>query len=235
MVTVTFDLPMGQYNGDGYWKDAYDPEFSYWVIGVGYNVGVFFSHQAEVTEYDGVEYKSYTGFVPTIVDDQADHSDDDWTKYQFGCMAPTNGQGFAVAHWDVRENETTTLENRSCLIDFVYSVRPVALSITNTTYAYWAMLKGTAFSKPFTTNDYLAVDIWGVDKGKETFYQTVYLAENGDIVDSWQSIDLTGMGEVQQIYFTMRSSDSGEWGMNTPAYFALGALQVVYPGTSSSK
>ena len=232
LITYDFELNASEYTPDGVSVNAYNPDAG--ALYISYpSPGVLFSHKAEVTEYDGVEYKSFTGFVPSKVDDQTDHSGDDWTLYQFSAIAPSYGVGFLVAHWDVRENENTKLEERSCIMDFVYSVKPVKISITNSSYAYWVMKNGSAFSKPFTDDSYLALDIYGVSNFKETYFDTVYLYKDGKYIDTWQSIDLTGMGEVNQIYFTMRSSDSGEWGMNTPAYFALGSVQVLYPGTKN--
>lgn len=229
-ITYDFTIEPELYNPEGYWIDAYNPEMAQWSL----YPTAFFSHKAEVTSYDGVEYKSYTGFVPSVVYDIEDHSGEDWTQYQFASVAGLyEKQGYVVAHWDTRENETTQLVDRSCLIDLTVPVKPVSIAVTNTTYAYYVMQNGSAFSKPFTSDSYLDLDIYGVSKGKETYFQTVHLYSNGLPVANWQLIDLTGMGEVEQIYFTMRSSDTGEWGMNTPAYFALSSFQVVYPGNKN--
>ena len=90
------------------------------------------------------------------------------------------------------------------------------------------MKEGSAFSKPFTESDYLILDIYGVTNGVSSLGKSVYLARDGKFIDNWQIIDLAELGPVQQIYFMMRSSDSGEWGMNTPAYFAMGTIQAIY-------
>lgn len=226
---MTFDFTFGAetYNADGYWSEVYNPDYSFFRV----MPGASFSHKAQVSVYDGVEYKSFTGFCPSIVQDSADHTGDDWTKFQFGAIAQSGGFGYLIAHWDVRETAQTTLSDRSCLIEcFGYTFRPIAIKVTNTTYAYWAMKNGTAFSRPFGPDDYLILDIYGVNKGVATLGQSVELAKNGSFVDTWQQIDLTSLGDVQQIYFTMRSSDEGEYGMNVPAYFALGSLQFLLLG-----
>ena len=41
------------------------------------------------------------------------------------------------------------------------------------------------------------------------------------IVDDWTWVDLTGLGPIVGLEFTMSSSDVGEFGMNTPSYFAM--------------
>lgn len=223
-VTMDFTLDEVYYNHDGYWSDVYSTEEGPFGL-----YPMIFSHKAESTEYDGVTYKSFTGFCPSIVDDQTDHTGADWTQYQFASIAKPYMYGYLIAHWDVRETEDTKLEDRSCLINLGAKCHPVALSVTNTTYTYWAMKNGTGFSRPFNSDDTLILDIYGVHDGVPMLGQSVYLAKNGEFVDKWQVIDLTPLGETQYIYFTMRSTDTGAYGMNVPAYFALGSIQAVYP------
>ncbi len=228
-VYYDFSFEPDTYNDLGYWKEVYNPEQG--VFGV--QPSALFSHNAQVTEYDGVVYKSFTGFCPSVVNDNKDHTGDDWTLYQFGCMSNTGGlTGYLIAHWDVMETEQTQVEDRSCLINFQTAVNPVALTIDNTAYTYWVMKKGSAFSKPFTDSDWLALDINGVDgDGKTVSRITVDLAAKGNAIDKFTQVDLQPLGKnIHAIYFTMRSSDTGQWGMNTPAYFALGSMYVVYPG-----
>ena len=229
MVRFDFTMESSFYNVDGYWDDVYNPEITYFPqelpLGVLFP---FFSHKAQVDTYDGVEYKSFTGFCPSVVRDASDHTGQDWTQFQFGAIADTNN-GYMIAHWDVRETESTPDIDRSCWMDFSqYDVLPIAMTVTNTSYAYWVMRNGSAFSRPFGENDYLRLTIHGVKNGVETGKTTVDLASNGKIVDIWKNVDLTPLGKVNFIYFTMESSDSGEWGMNTPAYFAIGDLSVYY-------
>lgn len=228
LLTFDFTLNEDAYNDLGYWKDVYDTEsLPYFTL---YPLGAF-THRAQVDTYDGVEYKSFTGFCPSRVFDPFDHTGEDWTLYQFASAVNQASTGYMIAHWDVRENAQTTLSDRSCLIEcFGYTFRPVSVGISNTSYAYWAMKNGTAFSKPFGPEDYLILDIYGVNKGVATLGASVPLAQNGEIVNTWQNVDLTALGEVQQIYFTMRSSDTGQYGMNVPAYFAMNSLQLMLLG-----
>ena len=53
-----------------------------------------------------------------------------------------------------------------------------------------------------------------------------YLADLRDeakayIINDWRYVDLSGLGKVKTIGFEMSSSDTGDWGMNTPAYFCF--------------
>lgn len=229
-ITIDFNLEISDYTDQGYWVNVYNPQWKAFALHFGPKT-IGFSHHAEVTEYEGVEYKSFTGFCPSIVDDQTDHSSEDWTLYQFASMANPQGFGYTIAHWDVRETEQTPLADRSCMIDFITTVQPVSMTVTNTAWTYWVMKNGSAFSRPFSTSDELILDIYAVKDKSASLAKSVYLAHNGQFVDDWETVDLSGLGEVEQIYFTMRSTDSGDWGMNTPAYFAIGSMQVVYVGS----
>ena len=37
----------------------------------------------------------------------------------------------------------------------------------------------------------------------------------------WTLVDLTALGEVDNIQLSMSSSDTGDYGMNTPAFIAI--------------
>ena len=111
------------------------------------------------------------------------------------------------------------------------------LYVTNNNYAYYSMLEGDAFSKKFggeSGNDQdwflLAItgkNVDGVVTGTVDFYLADYrFADNSAdyIVNTWQYVDLTSLGAVKSLEFGLSSSDVGDWGMNTPAYFALDTL-----------
>jgi hypothetical protein len=123
-----------------------------------------------------------------------------------------------------------------------------SVNITNTTYAALSMRDGDSFGKQFGSN----LDANGVDdgtNGEDFFYLTIY-AENAShevfdsvqvyladyrfsdnnqdyILDSWETVDLSVITEpVYFLSFSFTSSDVGQWGMNTPAFFAMDELLV---------
>ncbi len=115
---------------------------------------------------------------------------------------------------------------------------PVELTVTNTTYAYFAMLEGDGFSKQFSVEDqdWFRLDIRGLDvEGNQTGIVPFYLAdfrfESADdafIIDEWTSVQLSALGEeTRSLEFALSSSDVGDFGMNTPAYFVMGDLTAV--------
>lgn len=116
-----------------------------------------------------------------------------------------------------------------------------SLYINNTTLTYLSMQNGDTFAKKFggedgTDPDWFMLTIHGMDKdGNETseaveFYLADYRSEHNYqdyIVDAWTEVDLTPLGSnVKQLKFVLSSSDNGDYGMNTPAYFAFDDLVI---------
>lgn len=106
--------------------------------------------------------------------------------------------------------------------------------ITNSTYAYFSMLDGDAFAKKFggitgDDSDFFLLTIRAYQGGELSdvdieFYLADYtFVDNSQdyIVDEWTYVDLTSLGEADSLSFSLTSSDVGEFGMNTPAYFCI--------------
>jgi len=107
--------------------------------------------------------------------------------------------------------------------------------ITNGTYAYFDMKEGSTFSKKFggsTGNDpdYLRIVIsaWKDSGNAADTSIEVYLADyrNSDnskdfILKDWQWVDLKSFGAVDSFGFYFESSDTGDFGINTPRYFCI--------------
>ncbi|MEO8627357.1 MAG: DUF4465 domain-containing protein [Betaproteobacteria bacterium] len=118
---------------------------------------------------------------------------------------------------------------------------------TNTTYAALSMLNGDTFAKKFggasgNDQDFFKLTIIGKDAlgattGTVDYYLADYRFSNNaaDYVrNAWGVVDLTSLGAVSSLGFELASSDSGQFGINTPAYFAMDNLAVIAvpePGT----
>ncbi|QDU70382.1 DUF4465 domain-containing protein [Mucisphaera calidilacus] len=117
----------------------------------------------------------------------------------------------------------------------------VSASITNTTYAALAMRDGnlvaTAFGSDPQGTDLFTVTLNGYSGANGTGALTgstaaitlgSYTAVDGlFILDTWQAIDLTVVGDARSIGLSFSSTDVGEFGINTPTYIALDNLQLV--------
>ncbi len=106
--------------------------------------------------------------------------------------------------------------------------------ITNNTYTYLSMLNGDGFAKKFggllgDDPDYLVLTIKKYKDGvlgmdSVNFYLADYRFEDNSqdyIVSDWQYVDLTSLGDVDSLSFTLDSTDKSSVGMNTPAYFSM--------------
>lgn len=106
--------------------------------------------------------------------------------------------------------------------------------ITNSVYTYLDMKNGSGFTKQFggpdgTDSDFFKLYVTGIDdEGIETgtvdFYLADFRSENPEedyIVNDWVWLDLTPLGLVSEISFSMASSDTSAFGINTPTYFCI--------------
>jgi hypothetical protein len=106
--------------------------------------------------------------------------------------------------------------------------------ITNSTYAYNSMKLGDSFAKKFggaSGNDpdffkLVVKKYQGGTLGSDSveFYLADYrFADNSQdyLVKQWTWVDLTSLGNADSLEFTLRSSDAGSFGINTPAYYCI--------------
>ncbi len=116
--------------------------------------------------------------------------------------------------------------------------------VTNSTYATMSMEQGDDFAKKFggtdgNDPDWFMLSIWGMLDGEPTDTNEYYLADyrfedntKDYIIKTWQWIPMSCVGRVDSLFFSLSSSDVGDWGMNTPAYFCMDNFSV-FPNTTS--
>jgi len=110
---------------------------------------------------------------------------------------------------------------------------PKGFYVTNTTYAYKSMKLGDSFAKKFggsTGNDpdFFKIVVKSYKSGTFQDSVSVFLANftftnnsQDFIVDTWQYVDLSALGQCDSLKFVMRSSDMSSGFINTPLFFAL--------------
>lgn len=110
------------------------------------------------------------------------------------------------------------------------SYEAVGMYVNLTTWPYYSVEYGDAFSRRFTEGDCLTLTAHGIatDGTERTLDIKLASFADGDLTVNrgWKWVDLTGLGLVKEIYFTMTSTDSSAYGMNTPGYFAMDKLTV---------
>jgi hypothetical protein len=170
------------------------------------------------------DYQSWSGFSVSNMKDTVTPG----YENQYSAIA---GGGVAVS-----ENYAVAYFPGSLKMEFDSAVEITGFNVTNSTYAYLAMRDGgvNGFAKKFggadgTDPDYLKLLVWGVtDLGNSTdtveFFLADYRFENTDddyLADTWEWMNLSSLGEVTELHFGMESTDTSEWGLNTPAYFCI--------------
>lgn len=103
--------------------------------------------------------------------------------------------------------------------------------VTNSTYAYLSILNGDGYAKPFKDGSWFKLTVTGLDdKGNTTGTAEIYLADyrNGKkvLLDKWTWMDLSALGKVAEVKFSLSSTDNGNFGMNTPAYFCMDGFTI---------
>lgn len=110
-------------------------------------------------------------------------------------------------------------------VNFSNNVLINSIKITNSTYAARIIRDGGDFNTPYSENDYFFVRIIGYFNGQKTDSVDFYLADyrNGQnlVVKDWQNVDLSSLDSVTSLSFNVFSSDTGDYGINTPTYFCL--------------
>lgn len=131
-------------------------------------------------------------------------------------------------------------EGHACdiIINDGKSYDAVGVYINLNSYAYYTFINGYSVARPFSNGDKYYVTIHGVSpEGKEkTIDVDLCTYTNGDLMINrgWKYVDLTSLGTVNEIYFTVTTTDLGDWGPNTPLYFCLDKLMVKKNESSSA-
>ncbi len=141
----------------------------------------------------------------------------------------------------IPQNPNDTVENTNWF-------RGISMYVSNCTYAYNSMRDGDGFAKKFggvsgNDADWFKLHIQGYKHrghlaqatGSMDFYLADFRSANNTqdyIIKDWTMVDLTPVGAVDSLAFSLSSSDTaGGFGMNTPAYFCIDDLSIAMPTT----
>lgn len=156
----------------------------------------------------------------TVTNETANTSTDYTEPYRSAKGGAYEGQNFAVVYVDTYNPDTITFDAQ--VVDGFF--------VNNTAYAVNSMCNGDAFAKKFGTTDWFRLTISASLNGVDVNDQVIVdLAANGKYINEWTYVDLSTLGEIDAIKFSMSSSDNGDYGMNTPAYFAMDNFGAAMP------
>ena len=176
-----------------------------------------------------------------------------WDGFSYSNLTDTTTMGFAAQYNAITGSGQSGSANYA--VAYVGWTTPPTMTlpepgivegfyVTNSSYTYYSMLNGDDYAKKFGGDsgdepDWFMLTITGKnvdgnDVGSVDFYLADYRFEDNNedyIVDTWQYVDLTSLGEVMSLEFALSSSDVGDFGMNTPASFAIDTI-TYYPASS---
>lgn len=175
-----------------------------------------------VNHYDN-QYLSWRGFAVT------NHTDTNTAEYsnQYSSITGSGAdesEKYAVYYYLATPDTLT----------FDAAEKITSISLCNSTYSYLSIRDGNSFCKKFGGDsgndpDWFKLTLTGINaEGNATGYVDIYLADfrfddnaNDYISNVWTNISLSNLGYIKGLVFEMSSSDSGEWGMNNPAYVCI--------------
>ena len=98
--------------------------------------------------------------------------------------------------------------------------------VCNNVYALNSMKNGDAIAgDPFGEGDYFTLIISGSLAGKAVNTTVKFdLGRNTNFVTDWTYVDLSTLGQVDELTFSFEGSRTGDWGLNTPTYFCFDNL-----------
>ncbi|GHT58198.1 hypothetical protein FACS18945_3860 [Bacteroidia bacterium] len=142
----------------------------------------------------------------------------------FGASGANGSQKFAVAYdgW----YEGASYETTYCQLPAGQAHQFKGLWVNNATVTALDMRNGSGFSKKFAAGDWFKIVITGfAENGTKTADAEFYLADfrNGKnfICNQWTFVDLSKLGKVNKLGFAFDSSDTGDYGVNTPKYACI--------------
>lgn len=115
-----------------------------------------------------------------------------------------------------------------------------SIALCNSTYAALSMKNGDDYCKKFggtagTDPDWFKLTVSGYNQNNvKVSSQDIYLADfrpvdssKDYILTKWTTFDLTSLGKVNKLIFTLSSSDTGLYGINTPSYFCFDNVKYI--------
>ncbi len=173
------------------------------------------------------DYESWTGFsfaYDTIT------SDAQYAAHAESVNGHVFGIGFIPSDW-----QSGTYDNIPVTCKFTSAVIVQSVDITNNEKTAEVIINGdTNWGEPaFSDGDWFKIIIEGFyngeSKGRVSFFLADYTAGNSYVTDTWNTVNLSSFGITDSLQFNLASTHTGNYGMNTPAYFCFDNLTYSYP------
>ena len=176
------------------------------------------SHIPSQNSYGGLSWEGFT--LSKVSQDTAN---------VFGCVANGGlagvGTPYVIGYYSDWILETKGFSSNIILFDQAYY--PEYVYICQNSNTMEAITKGMFNARAFTENDTLALIISTLNSNLEEIESiTYFLAVDGTKNSGWEKVPLTALNQAMGLSFRMTTTDMGEYGANTPLYFALDGLTV---------
>ena len=176
------------------------------------------SHIPSQNSYGGLSWEGFT--LSKVSQDTAN---------VFGCVANGGlagvGTPYVIGYYSDWILETKGFSSNIILFDQAYY--PEYVYICQNSNTMEAITKGMFNARAFTENDTLALIISTLNSNLEEIESiTYFLAVDGTKNSGWVKVPLTVLNQAMGLSFRMTTTDIGEYGANTPMYFALDGLTV---------
>ena len=208
----------GYYDGTDVWDSTYNDSGICQFIYTN-DARFMLSHLPSQDSYGGMSWEGFT--ISKVSQDTAN---------VFGCVANGGlagvGTPYVIGYYSSWITES--LEYSSNIILFDQEYYPEYVYFCQNSNTMEAITHGGVFNaRAFTENDTLGLIISALNSGiEETKSITYYLAVDGEKNNGWIKVPLTALGQAAGLSFRMTTTDIGQFGENTPMYFALDGLTV---------
>lgn len=217
-IAYSADYGTGYYDGTDVWDSTYNDSGVCQFIYTN-EARFMLSHLPSQNSYGG---QSWEGFTLSRVSQD--------TANVFGCVAnggiAGEGTPYVIGYFSDWVTEAQGYSSNLILFDEAYY--PEYVYICQNSNTMKAITEGGVFNaRAFTEEDTLALIISAIDGSFQEIATTVYyLAVDGEKNNGWVKVPLSVLGKTAGLSFRMTTTDMGQFGMNTPMYFALDALTV---------
>ena len=233
--TITLDLTTPTnpatftFNAADAWTETYNE------TGYGYIESQVFglSHLPSGQSYGGMSYEGFT--VCKVAADSG----------YFGCMARGGVAGVGTPYVLGYYSEYYSMMNSTSSNQVIFTTGEqydaVGMYVCNNPVAYKAITQGDAYARKFAAGDSFVLKAEALDASfaptgqSVSFYLADYRSENPaewTVNNTWEWFDMSSLGRVGGIAFSVSSTDMAYGFSNTATYFAMDKLKVAVPKTT---
>lgn len=138
------------------------------------------------------------------------------SEYQLSIPASNGSKNFAVAYCNA---SMSFADGQARVIK--------SMMVSPTTYELGVITYGDGYAASLAESGELTLIITGYNGETETGKVTVDMAKAGVLLTTWKIVDLSSLGKVTSVAYSMDGTDKSSYGIKAPAYFAFDNVTIV--------